>query len=1355
MAEAVIGLVGLASSIVAFLDVSAKIIKLIHECKAAANSDRFHDIETQLPLLCEIFEGLQDDIESRKLSQATADALKQVAEGCLRQAKIISDLVKQMTVAPAESKVKQALGAVKRVQRNKKLTEAWRILETYKTTVTIYLSRASQLTQPTAFSSSSLPLSTFNVPTTSVADFIGRDTILENLKITLCQTISGHDRAAVLQGMGGQGKTQTALEFCRRATLDGAFECIYWIDCSTNDSILLDFETLASKMTSGRAQFPDTDAAVQYVKASLSKAPSPWLLVFDNLDVPDVFQNVKTYVPSASAKGSILYISRHADTSRLGRTFPVEGMTKDEAVRLLLERSQTDRTDENVAHAESIVAELGFFPLAVDQAASYIRSRRLPLDKFMAYYSARKSEILQHTPRLWEYKRGPLKQSSVATNAFTTWELSMALLLDGDEGQEIERLLTLSAFFDNNNLHSDIFKASVNLEEDFPQWVGCMCTDGAWDEYKFQDIIADLLSLSLIQSIDLSSRGVSFTLHPLVRDWIQYRLSEKEYGQYAHQAVEALGVAVEQVGLDSITPVTRKRLIANMDACINNARQIFSLSGHTSCNNLLVSLGWLAHCYVESGRYTMGKDLYTTLLDLQLSRSRPPDDIKHTSTKMNLASVYNYLGLHAKARTLYESVVQERETHLGRNHEETQWAIYGLATAEYHLQNYRQATTLFKSLLKTQASLFPEKRADFVKTLGQLANVYRAKKGFMKAQKCYEVTLVELVKTLGPFHQTTLIALEGLAIVYRNLERVDEATKLYAQIMSSHEMSFGWEHPRTLRLATNYGIALIHQKNYSEAIQLLKTATTGFESLLGPSHPDTLWSKLHLSDGELIRGQKFNQDLLHYGLQAAFCFYKPELEHRAVKDRIGEEGHHNSANTELKEDASFTASPPTTDEIYRKLRERVEPKSKTQPSWNELNAVFDSAGANDIQAAAVYKETYWECGGREEMSEGNALTQLLRSTVQWTYPDLLNVLEVHYGLGLNEVDQSGSTQLHRAVYSGDLETVKALIARKDIDANKPDAHSGATPIMAACRTGHETIVTTLLAHRPFIDLAARDSSQRNLLLRAVDTHSGSCPTKHNPNTFRILKMLLDTGKLDVNYVNSNAQSYDPDTALAAAARRGDIESVKLLIAAGAQDTNRAENSVHQTALLWALGENQSAIARLLIEEAGSDVCVTTERGYTSLHLVRDADTCRLLLQLGAGDGGRIDATTSEHGRTALHQTSDGEVARVLLEAGANTATRDANGETALFSAVEVWKHDVVKALLAFGKGELDVPAANGVTPLEQAFSVANDDMIQTLIEAGAKVDLEALKQVQLSKYAGKKRSNEEMLEMVKRMVETT
>jgi hypothetical protein len=146
----------------------------------------------------------------------------------------------------------------------------------------------------------------------------------------------------------------------------------------------------------------------------------------------------------------------------------------------------------------------------------------------------------------------------------------LSLLLSETEGKSIAHLLTLSAFFDPQSLHSTLFTACAQLSGTSSAWAGSVCTtSGTWDEDKFQDIIANLLSLSLIQSMELFPDGVSFSLHPLVRGWIQHRLSEEEYSHYACEAVEALGAAASRVSLDAITPPVRRRIIANMDACIS------------------------------------------------------------------------------------------------------------------------------------------------------------------------------------------------------------------------------------------------------------------------------------------------------------------------------------------------------------------------------------------------------------------------------------------------------------------------------------------------------------------------------------------------------------------------------------------------------------------------------------------------------------------------------------------------------------------------------------------------------------------------------------------------------------------
>jgi ankyrin repeat protein len=220
-----------------------------------------------------------------------------------------------------------------------------------------------------------------------------------------------------------------------------------------------------------------------------------------------------------------------------------------------------------------------------------------------------------------------------------------------------------------------------------------------------------------------------------------------------------------------------------------------------------------------------------------------------------------------------------------------------------------------------------------------------------------------------------------------------------------------------------------------------------------------------------------------------------------------------------------------------------------------------------------------------------------------------------------------------------------------------------------------------------------------------------------------VELLLTTGRVDVNYTKpGRGYFFEQRTALAAALYRGDAEGARLLLDAGACD---ASWSSSDATLLRALKAKQGALVRLLVERAGSNVRATGENGAICLHLAPDAETCRLLLDRGAGDEGRINSVTGDKGQTALHLAvdagvaiallgagsdpgirdlkgrmalhcaKDGPVARALLDAGVDPGVRDSEGRTALLRATSLWDHSVAEALLERGAQEVDVPAATG------------------------------------------------------------
>ena len=206
-------------------------------------------------------------------------------------------------------------------------------------------------------------------------------------------------------------------------------------------------------------------------------------------------------------------------------------MSVDEGLELLFLRSMQTSSDENRQPATEIVVKLGGLALAIDQAGSYMASRCLPITKFMSHYRGRRQYILEYTSALWPYNTpsAPHKDArSVKLSAFTTWELSF--LECGSTPEErtpyIEFLTAMACMNYNSVSQSVVETYSKSRLTQMPSFMCLFVSkDGVWDPYKYQDTIVHLLTISLVQSVDLKGDAIRFSLHPLIAEWL--RLSSK------------------------------------------------------------------------------------------------------------------------------------------------------------------------------------------------------------------------------------------------------------------------------------------------------------------------------------------------------------------------------------------------------------------------------------------------------------------------------------------------------------------------------------------------------------------------------------------------------------------------------------------------------------------------------------------------------------------------------------------------------------------------------------------------------------------------------------------------------------
>lgn len=184
------------------------------------------------------------------------------------------------------------------------------------------------------------------------------------------------------------------------------------------------------------------------------------------------------------------------------------------------------------------------------------------------------------------------------------------------------------------------------------------------------------------------------------------------------------------------------------------------------------------------------------------------------------------------------------------------------------------------------------------------------------------------------------------------------------------------------------------------------------------------------------------------------------------------------------------------------------------------------------------------------------------------------------------------------------------------------------------------------------------------------------------------------------------------TPVHAAAAAGNLDAVRLCVASGGGDSDRAD-SRGWTPLHCAAAGGYLDVAEFLIGRSAYDARLARTRDgrKTPFDLAVDRAHTELYDALGLGD--------------ALHRAArGGDVAgvRSCLARGAAVDGRDQNGWTPLHRAAFKGRIEVVRALID-GGAQLDAVDQEGYTPLRCAVEAGHADVERCLLEHGARAGL--------------------------------
>ncbi|KIX06815.1 uncharacterized protein Z518_04791 [Rhinocladiella mackenziei CBS 650.93] len=722
--------------------------------------------------------------------------------------------------------------------------------------------------EPTKFS---------NIPKLLVKDFVGRKAELQDIEEHFTSRVPDGPRIIIISALGGQGKSQIALEYCRR--MKPVYKGLFWVNASFKYTAKRSFSEVAKALGQPVVDSESEDDQVQFVCDTLAEWEDRWLMVFDNYDDPDNFGEVMDFIPHGT-EGDVLFTSRCQDLDRLGETINIPPLATDDGVALLLRSFRGVDVEKHRPEAEKIVKRLGGLALAIDQAAAYIRYRRLSvgdLRGFVELYEEQREKILTHTPdRFWEYGVfGKEKEArEKALSAFTTWEMSFQQLCQKYEkiADAVARFLTLSAFlaaipinewlFINHRdrkVPPDDWTSIFSLRAGYDGTVRGEGDDSAvpppgsedhvdWDTYKFWDLIHEGNQLSLVQEISRSSgqEGATFVFHPLIRDWLQLRQSPKERQNFTKEAMWVIVDSIIKFEKSTVVASVKQTLLLHIDAAMENDEK-FSKKGCRIGEEMKgddAGRDFATFCW-QQGRYALSAKLWQIVRrtrEVELGKEH-----KSTLAAMNdQALVAHEQGNYPDAEKLYREVLRLKRKVLGSEHPDTLVTMNNLGILLREESAYEESEQLHRKVLKIQQQL-PNDHPDVLHSRVHLAAVLCDRGKFKEAEHIYREVLEIRKRVLGDQHEDTLVTRHNLGLALLHQREYAEAEVIYRDVLKIREEVLGMEHPETLSSRNNLAEVLNYQRKTEEAEALFRETLRSEEKVLGPSHPNMIRSRHNLA----------------------------------------------------------------------------------------------------------------------------------------------------------------------------------------------------------------------------------------------------------------------------------------------------------------------------------------------------------------------------------------------------------------------------------------------------------------------------------------------------------------------------
>lgn len=337
-------------------------------------------------------------------------------------------------------------------------------------------------------------------------NFTGRTAILEKIY----RILNSQSNAYVISGAGGMGKTQIAAEYLHKHKNE--YRYTWWLPAFDPTALSSYYASLAFDLAREpgfpKAFCKDLPSTIATIKNWLDQDHGwKWLMVLDNAAGPDA---IKTYLPSTHA-GHVIITTRNSRSvwDHIAYHYKLSKFEPSEAIDFLIRRTgEVDR-----AGSEAIAIELGYLPLALEQAGAYIKETGGTLETYLEQLNIDRISVLS--------KSWPPNYPEPVSR---TWNISFEKAKK--EMPLSANLLYLCSFFapEPERIPKALLSRGLEyLNKPTPR------------SSQLDEAIQILVRYSLVTVVPNN-----LYVHNLVQDVIRYQLPEEDKKHWAEVAVEII-----------------------------------------------------------------------------------------------------------------------------------------------------------------------------------------------------------------------------------------------------------------------------------------------------------------------------------------------------------------------------------------------------------------------------------------------------------------------------------------------------------------------------------------------------------------------------------------------------------------------------------------------------------------------------------------------------------------------------------------------------------------------------------------------------------------------------------------------